>query len=99
MLDCFEVLRTTSFHDNFKNVFPFGHDGLKLIATIMFAMCFSLLVATRAMISPCSQLGWHGFFNICVGSSTSSFGCEKPAKRNIPCMCVKLEELGYVILK
>jgi hypothetical protein len=45
---------------------------------------------------------WMGFlplFSFCVGSSTSSFGCEKPAKRNIPCMCVKLEELGYVILK
>jgi len=62
----------------------------------MLAMCSFFFATTRAMISPCSQLGWHGFltwiltlgskklmgflplFFFRVGSSTSSFGCEKP---------------------
>jgi hypothetical protein len=29
-----EVLIITSFHDNFKNILPLGHDNLKLIVTI-----------------------------------------------------------------
>ncbi len=28
------MLKTTSFHDNFKNILPLAHDNLKLIATI-----------------------------------------------------------------
>jgi hypothetical protein len=44
-------------------------------------------------------MGFLPLFFFCVSSNTSSFGCEKPAKRNILGICVELEKSGYVILK
>jgi hypothetical protein len=117
MLDYYEVLRTNSFHDNFKNFLSLGHDGLKLITTInLFYVCHVFLSLGCNKSNDLAMLrvglawflrhlvqnfGWvfNLFSPFCVGSSTSSFGCEKPAKKNIPSICVKLEKPSYVILK
>jgi len=58
------VFRIARFHDSFGYVLTLVHCGLKLITAINFfdvGMCSSPLAATRAMISQCSQFGWHGF--------------------------------------
>jgi hypothetical protein len=44
-------------------------------------------------------MGFLPLFFFCVGSSTSSFGYEKPTKKNIPSICLELKKPGYVILK